>query len=494
MRARKIVGLFYFLFVALLVPPKASADTIVNCAGSTACPIATNVALESISAPNPPANYVFNVTPGAAVTFYFLDTQDDDNLQVQVFVTGDQSQPNYSAHTVNWVQWTTTSFAGGSVQAKNADTQNIGSLTDATWIVSLDMVAVAKVNIQVNATVIGGINEKLNLFALITTPLSEPFFSSGGGGGSGCDTSAITSGELLYSNGDGTCSGIPNSVGNSPGDGFTLADSNGDTNAFYAVGLLATNGITGDFLGCAVVESTVPGINPGGCNGDDLSGGNWESNIGLIFETDDSGTEGFFAGATATYNGPGGKQIQIDANNSVIEMDNSPATYAVSMNDLSNLTMGLDDGTGNGTDFAEGSAPGGTSVTLTDSAGDVASVLTFIAGPTAGIELSDPSGSTVGGFTTATHGPDWTVSDGVGTSESLNSDPLNGAQLRAGPNNANLLLRPSTVAALPAPSTNTGIVFYVNDSTAVVVEGQTCVGGGTAQALAVWNGTVWKCF
>ncbi len=47
---------------------------------------------------------------------------------------------------------------------------------------------------------------------------------------------------------------------------------------------------------------------------------------------------------------------------------------------------------------------------------------------------------------------------------------------------------------LPSASLNPGVIFYVTDSTAITAEGQTCVGGGSVKALAISNGTVWKCF
>ena len=51
------------------------------------------------------------------------------------------------------------------------------------------------------------------------------------------------------------------------------------------------------------------------------------------------------------------------------------------------------------------------------------------------------------------------------------------------------------VSALPAAAAgNKGWVQSVSDSTAVAVEGQTCVGGSSNTALAFSNGMVWKCF
>lgn len=51
------------------------------------------------------------------------------------------------------------------------------------------------------------------------------------------------------------------------------------------------------------------------------------------------------------------------------------------------------------------------------------------------------------------------------------------------------------VASLPAASAdNAGQWRYVNNSTAIAAEGQTCVGGSTNKAAAFSNGVVWKCF
>jgi hypothetical protein len=51
-----------------------------------------------------------------------------------------------------------------------------------------------------------------------------------------------------------------------------------------------------------------------------------------------------------------------------------------------------------------------------------------------------------------------------------------------------------TVGTLPSAATNAGAMFRVSDSTAITTEGQTCVGGGSNNALAFSNGSVWKCF
>jgi hypothetical protein len=50
-----------------------------------------------------------------------------------------------------------------------------------------------------------------------------------------------------------------------------------------------------------------------------------------------------------------------------------------------------------------------------------------------------------------------------------------------------------TVSALPNASTYGGMMLRVSDSTTITTEGQTCVGGGTTVAIAVSNGSAWKC-
>jgi hypothetical protein len=50
------------------------------------------------------------------------------------------------------------------------------------------------------------------------------------------------------------------------------------------------------------------------------------------------------------------------------------------------------------------------------------------------------------------------------------------------------------VSHLPPASSSAGILVVVTDSTAVSTEGQTCVGGSSTTALALSNGSVWKCF
>ena len=56
---------------------------------------------------------------------------------------------------------------------------------------------------------------------------------------------------------------------------------------------------------------------------------------------------------------------------------------------------------------------------------------------------------------------------------------------------------PGTVGSLPAAGSSLGEMRGVNDSTTIVTEGQTCVGGNSTppnHALAFSNGSVWKCF
>lgn len=53
---------------------------------------------------------------------------------------------------------------------------------------------------------------------------------------------------------------------------------------------------------------------------------------------------------------------------------------------------------------------------------------------------------------------------------------------------------PTTVGALPSAAGNPLAIMGVSDSTAVAAEGQVCVGGSTHKAIAISDGSVWKCF
>lgn len=57
-----------------------------------------------------------------------------------------------------------------------------------------------------------------------------------------------------------------------------------------------------------------------------------------------------------------------------------------------------------------------------------------------------------------------------------------------------LILGATTVSSLPAANQNYGAMLRVSDSTSIASEGQTCAGGGSTNALAFSNGSVWKCF
>jgi len=52
----------------------------------------------------------------------------------------------------------------------------------------------------------------------------------------------------------------------------------------------------------------------------------------------------------------------------------------------------------------------------------------------------------------------------------------------------------TVVGSLPSASANAGMMMYVTDSTAISTEGQTCTGGSSNGAIAISNGTAWKCF
>ena len=53
---------------------------------------------------------------------------------------------------------------------------------------------------------------------------------------------------------------------------------------------------------------------------------------------------------------------------------------------------------------------------------------------------------------------------------------------------------PQLVSQLPTASAFTFTQIPVTDSTTISAEGQTCVGGSSSNAIAISNGTVWKCF
>jgi hypothetical protein len=57
-----------------------------------------------------------------------------------------------------------------------------------------------------------------------------------------------------------------------------------------------------------------------------------------------------------------------------------------------------------------------------------------------------------------------------------------------------LQLGSTTVGSLPAAASYPGGMIRVSDSTSVATEGQTCVGSSSNNAIAISNGSVWKCF
>jgi hypothetical protein len=57
-----------------------------------------------------------------------------------------------------------------------------------------------------------------------------------------------------------------------------------------------------------------------------------------------------------------------------------------------------------------------------------------------------------------------------------------------------LMLGATTVTSLPPAASNPGAMSTVSDSTPITTEGQPCAGGGSNNALAFSNGSVWKCF
>ena len=57
-----------------------------------------------------------------------------------------------------------------------------------------------------------------------------------------------------------------------------------------------------------------------------------------------------------------------------------------------------------------------------------------------------------------------------------------------------IVLGTTTVGALPSAASNPGAMIRVSDSTSVSAEGQTCVGLSSNNAIAISNGSAWKCF
>jgi hypothetical protein len=93
----------------------------------------------------------------------------------------------------------------------------------------------------------------------------------------------------------------------------------------------------------------------------------------------------------------------------------------------------------------------------------------------------------------------WTAHmlDILDPSSTVSGQTINGFIDQAGDFSGNGYLRsvPIVVASLPAAATgNAGQIRTVSDSTTISAEGQTCTGGSTNSALAVSNGSVWKCF
>lgn len=75
----------------------------------------------------------------------------------------------------------------------------------------------------------------------------------------------------------------------------------------------------------------------------------------------------------------------------------------------------------------------------------------------------------------------------------LSAPPIIGSQY---PNQVNLTggkFTTTTVAALGLTGGGVGVQM-VSDSTGISTQGQTCVGGSTTTALAVYDGTAWRCF
>jgi Chaperone of endosialidase len=140
-------------------------------------------------------------------------------------------------------------------------------------------------------------------------------FNDSSGAASGCATSTITAGELLYSNNPSGCSGIPNSIGNTPTDGFTLSDGGGNTIAAQPSGSTGVNVTWGaSSTNCNVLGGTIRCTASG--NGQQAAGFLLDDEIPSV----SSEAQGIVATGEETDNsgGAGGYQtIGIDGSGSV---------------------------------------------------------------------------------------------------------------------------------------------------------------------------------
>lgn len=84
---------------------------------------------------------------------------------------------------------------------------------------------------------------------------------------------------------------------------------------------------------------------------------------------------------------------------------------------------------------------------------------------------------------------------GAGSDSAVFENQSGAATVRVN-DNGGLQLAATAIDSLPPPSRYPGMMFYVKDSTPITSEGQICkdTSSRTAPAIAISNGSVWKCF
>lgn len=507
---RKLIQVLALSLIALGCVSSARAQDINVLCSSAICPIITNKSFDSFAGGG--TVFTFNMTPGSSVAFYQIAVSDPSaSITYNLWITGNQNVPDFSHNNLSWVPATMSVWNSGGLVGKNLTSITVTG-TPGTWLIALDSFTTSRIALIASA---GTGPQIVNLVADIANTLVPQWFaSSGGGGGSGCDTTGVTAGEILLSNGDGTCSGIAGSVGNTVDGGFTLADGSGNTNIVGQHGFVTTNS-SGDFVGCMSIAGFMPSVTANaGCNGNTAeTGATWIAQpssvgpTGFGFQTANGlGEQTTIAGATITQNGMGSLSIVSDAtapnitvsdgtnfesivSNNAINANSIGSSAQASLNPLGKLSAF--DSTGSTEFLADTTGP---LVSLVNANDSFQYEITPGTGPTV-FQGQDSTGAIILGQTQGSHGGFMGVSDGGSNSAFMTASTAapGGGQLE-GTAAGNILLKATIVADLPAATGTTGVFFYVNDSTAIAVEGQTCVGGGTVKALATWNGTIWKCF
>lgn len=115
-----------------------------------------------------------------------------------------------------------------------------------------------------------------------------------------------------------------------------------------------------------------------------------------------------------------------------------------------------------------------------------------------GIEFQSGASGLISGVTLGDHRAAgaktqlYGVSVSAGGSADLDNNDLNGGCSLC----ANAIAPTSGViySSLPSAALGAGKKYFIQDSTTVSAEGQTCVGGSTHNAIAISDGVTWKCF